>query len=344
VKVLADYLSRSAMDPVKARMLAQSAERTQAWLISSVQAFLAGPQNRDDFDPLIETLSLWADALADQAAWPGHPSAPASTPASLPAGNTDYRNLSASPASDYMTGFAIRWDDENMLESKFGERRTTAKIPGSRSRPPECHIGLSEMRTLAADGTIEVKMMEGNFPTTHEVKGRWIANYGELRSQLEELEKQVKQSGEQGEKAWYAQVAGENKPQAAAAIRLLVYDLRTFLKRKNFMTAEARQKLAIDKLTAALLREAPKPAQHRIKPFGAMLHFFSREYVDYFAPSHIPQLLDTLDNRAMRSALALCPPPPVKPLFPQRDADLVKFLALGGDGETGRGRDRETER
>ena len=43
-----------------------------------------------------------------------------------------------------------------------------------------------------------------------------------------------------------------------------------------------------------------------------MLNFYTREYVNYLWPSHVPQLLDTLDNRAMRSALSLLPRPRIK--------------------------------
>ena len=92
---------------------------------------------------------------------------------------------------------------------------------------------------------------------THQVKSRWITNYTALRKQLEQMEKDVKQRGEEGQKAWFAQVAGDNKTQAAAAIRLLMYDLRSFLTRNNGLTTDVRE-AAIEKLTVCASSRGPR--------------------------------------------------------------------------------------
>lgn len=318
--VLADYMARSTSDPATAQSIGASTEKVQHWLVTAVQNFFAGDGREADLSRLIEALTLWGDARIDQLAYPNRPPPPG-------AGGADYRNLAASPQDGYFTGYAIKWDQESVLDKRFGTKQTTAKIPGALRRYGDCTLKLSDMRRLASNGTVDVTDIVDKVSTTLPLKSRWIVNYGELRRQLDEMEKQVKQHGDEGERAWLGQVAGDNKAQAAAAIRLLMYDLRTFLTRTTGATPEMRD-IAIERLTLSLLREAPKPAQPYVKPFAAMLHFYSKEYVDYLWPSHIPELLDTLDNRSIRSALALLPPPQIKTIFPDRDRDVDKALSM----------------
>jgi len=318
VACVCDFISRGRDDFAKERIAGKTADKIKDWFVGAFIDVLAGDGSEVNLERLIEMLTRWGDALIDQAGYPSRPTDPVAADAS------DFRNLKASPTDGYLTGFAIKWDYENVLSKHFGSHKATAKILGGKNHKARCVLTLAEMRTLAGHLKIDAYDDSDGAPVARQVSSLWIIEYPALRKELEAIEKETRQRGTGGESAWFDQVAGPNKLQAAAALRLLMYDLRALMQNDKIPVDEREKSML--RMTTALMKSAPKSTEPFLKPFAAVVHYFIQEYADYMWPSHLTQLIDMLDNRCLRSALSLLPAPTVQEVCPNREKDLDQVL------------------